>query len=97
MLAPDSRFQFFLSDNWEAIWRNTYRKAFQDALILYREQLTLNQRVADSPTTVVSSSKLNKMLKSNKISAKPAGNEITQYLDGGEFITILYSLVIYIH
>ncbi|OQD93269.1 hypothetical protein PENVUL_c191G06382 [Penicillium vulpinum] len=81
MLAPNSRFQFFLSDNWEPHWRDTYRKSFQELLIPYQERLTMNQGSTNTPTIASSSSRLNMMLKSDKISAKPAGDEMTQYLD----------------
>ncbi|KAJ5264775.1 hypothetical protein N7505_007568 [Penicillium chrysogenum] len=79
MLAPDSRFQFFLSDNWEPHWRDTYRKSFQELLIPYQERLTTSQGSTNTPT-IASGSRLNKMLKSNKISAQPAGDEMNNIL-----------------
>jgi hypothetical protein len=91
MLAPDSRFQFFLSDNWEPHWRDTYRKSFQELLIPYQERLTTSQGSTNTPT-IASGSRLNKMLKSNKISAKPAGDEMTQYLDSGMFTICVFSI-----
>ena len=92
MLAPNSRFQFFLSDNWEPHWRDTYRKSFQELLIPYQERLTINQGSTNTPTIASSSSRLNMMLKSNKISAKPAGDEMTQYLDSGMFMIYFFPI-----
>lgn len=42
MLTPDSRFQFFLSDNWEPHWRDTYGKSFQEILAPYQARTTTN-------------------------------------------------------
>ncbi|CAG8425262.1 unnamed protein product [Penicillium salamii] len=42
MLSPDSRFQFFLSDDWADAkeLRDQYRVAFRDALSPIQERLT---------------------------------------------------------
>ncbi|KAI9039816.1 hAT family dimerization domain-containing protein [Aspergillus affinis] len=59
MLAPDSRFQFFLSE----------------------ERLSSGQDSQNLQAQTKPSSWLNKMLNGNKISEKPVGDEVTQYLD----------------
>jgi hypothetical protein len=92
MLAPDSRYQFFLQDNWEPHWRDTYRKSFRESLLPYQERLAAcQQQPSDAPSTATSSSRLNKMLKSN-VSVKPAGDEMSQYLDSGMLLYFFGSL-----
>ncbi|KAI9040524.1 uncharacterized protein KD926_008229 [Aspergillus affinis] len=81
MLVPDSRFQFFLSDDWDPQWRNTYQKTFQAALIPYQERLSSGQNSQNPQVQIKPSLRLNKMLNGNKISAKPVGDKVTQYLD----------------
>jgi hypothetical protein len=85
MLSPDSRFQFFLSDDWEKEWRDLYRASFQQALAPYQERLKRAQGPRNSSTEARPSSRLNKLLNGHKPQAKPVGDEITQYLDGGMF------------
>ncbi|KAJ5740168.1 hypothetical protein N7493_000040 [Penicillium malachiteum] len=84
MLAPDNRFQFFQSDDWDKSWRLKYRSAFQTALSPYQEHLghlsTTTSGTGTSLPTSKLSSKLNNMLRKNK--PKAAGDEMTQYLDG---------------
>ncbi|KAA8646761.1 uncharacterized protein ATNIH1004_005436 [Aspergillus tanneri] len=81
MLAPDNKFQFFLSDDWDKQWRDLYRKSFQEALVPYQERLSTLQGSATTPTAARPSSRLNKMLNGHKPQAKPVRDEITQYLD----------------
>jgi hypothetical protein len=81
MLAPDSQFQFFLSDDWEPEWRNTYRKAFQSALVPYQERLSNGQGPQNYQVQTKTSSRLNQILNRNKTSAKPVQDKATQYLD----------------
>ncbi|KAJ9482200.1 hypothetical protein VN97_g11237 [Penicillium thymicola] len=82
MLAPDSRFQFFLSDDWDRHWRDTYRTSFREALVPYQERLASSQGPEGSSIEVRQSSSLHNLLSGHKPRAKPAGDEITQYLDG---------------
>ena len=77
MLAPDSQFQFFLSDDWEPEWRNTYRKVFQSALVPYQERLSNGQGLPNYQVQTKTSSRLNQMLNGNKTSAKPVRDEAT--------------------
>ncbi|KAF5854879.1 hypothetical protein ETB97_010941 [Aspergillus alliaceus] len=81
MLAPDNKFQFFLSDDWDKPWRNQYRKSFQEALAPYQERLATIQGSTNSQATARPSSKLYKMLNGHKVQAKPVGDEMSQYLD----------------
>lgn len=37
MLAPVNKFKFFLTNDWDQKWRDTYRKSFPEALIPYQE------------------------------------------------------------
>ncbi|KAG0160245.1 hypothetical protein PDIDSM_7772 [Penicillium digitatum] len=39
MLAPVNKFKFFLSSDWDQKWRDTYRLAFEQALVPYQAQL----------------------------------------------------------
>ncbi|KAJ5364993.1 uncharacterized protein N7496_010706 [Penicillium cataractarum] len=43
MLAPVNKFQFFLTDDWDQKWRDTYRKSFQEALAPYQDRLSNTQ------------------------------------------------------
>lgn len=43
MLAPVNKFQFFLTDDWDQKWRDTYRKSFQEALAPYQHRLSDTQ------------------------------------------------------
>lgn len=85
MLAPDSRFQFFFSDDWDKEWRDTYRTSFREALVPYQERLASSQGPEGSSTGARQSSSLHNLLSGHKPRAKPVGDEITQYLDGGMF------------
>jgi hypothetical protein len=85
MLAPDNRFQFFLSDDWDKSWRDKYRSAFQAALTPYQEHLSNTPSAIGSHTAPRLSSRLSKMLSGHKSQAKPVGDEATHYLDGGMF------------
>lgn len=85
MLAPDSRFHFFLSDDWDKEWRDRYRISFREAIAPYQERLTDSQGPQSSSIGARPSSTLHNLLHGHKPKAKPAGDEITQYLDGGMY------------
>jgi hypothetical protein len=85
MLAPDNRFQFFRSDDWDNDWREKYRSAFDKALIPYQGHHSSALGIGSSQSTPRPSSRLNQMLSGNKPQAKPARDEAAQYLDGGTF------------
>jgi hypothetical protein len=85
MLAPVNKFQFFLTDDWDQKWRDTYRKSFQEALAPYQDRLSNTQGSQVSEVAVRPSSKLDKMLNRSKKQPKAAADEITQYLDSGMF------------
>ncbi|CAI7613761.1 unnamed protein product [Penicillium pancosmium] len=82
MLAPDSRFRFFLSEDWDHEWRVRYRRSFQTALSPYQTRLLNNQSTPDPQTQPTSTSRLSKMLSGNQRATKPTEDEISQYLDG---------------
>ena len=86
MLAPDSRFQFFLTDDWTKEWREKYRASFQDALTPYQERQATSQGPSASSSGSRPNTVLNNLLRAKKPKAKPVGDEITQYLDGGKLI-----------
>ncbi|KAG0153785.1 hypothetical protein PDIDSM_2440 [Penicillium digitatum] len=44
MLAPVNKFKFFLSSDWDQKWRDTYRLAFEQALVPYQAQEMLDGR-----------------------------------------------------
>ncbi|CEJ62588.1 hypothetical protein PMG11_11085 [Penicillium brasilianum] len=81
MLAPVNKFQFFLTDDWDQKWRDTYRKSFQEALAPYQDRLSNTQGSQVSEVAVRPSSKLDKMLNGSKKQPKAAADEMTQYLD----------------
>jgi len=85
MLAPINKFQFFLTDDWDQKWRDTYRKSFHEALTPYQDRLSNNQGLQDSLTVVRPISKLDKMLNRSKTQPKAVADEMTQYLDSGMF------------
>jgi hypothetical protein len=86
MLAPDSKFQFFLSDDWDQKWRDAYRKSFQEALVPYQQRLSNGSHDPQSTARLECSrgSRLSRMLNGHKAPTKPAGDEISQYLDSGK-------------
>jgi hypothetical protein len=83
MLAPDSRFRFFLSEDWDHEWRVRYRRSFQTALSPYQTRLLDSQSTPDPRTQPTSTSRLSKMLSGNQRARKPTEDEMSQYLDGG--------------
>jgi hypothetical protein len=86
MLAPDSRFQFFLTDDWTKEWRETYRASFQDALTPYQDRQATSQGPLASSSGSRPNTVLNNLLRAKKPKAKPVRDEITQYLDGSKLI-----------
>jgi hypothetical protein len=93
MLAPDSRFQFFLSDDWDQEWRVKYRASFREALVPYQNSTTGKNGTITSSVEERPNSKLSKLLNGQKAQAKalkPAGDEMTQYLDGGKLGSLQY-------
>ena len=102
MLSPDSRFQFFLSDNWEDAKeiREQYRVAFREALTPIQERLTtLNSPQVSSSGSMPRSFLLGLMAPPKSLSKRKgkAGkatlgptkdDEMTQYLDGSKLISM---------
>jgi hypothetical protein len=88
MLAPNNKFQFFLTDDWDKKWWDTYQNSFQEAFAPYQQRLANAQGSSSSYITTRPSSGLSKLLKGHKQQAKPVKNEITQYLDSG-ILTII--------
>jgi hypothetical protein len=101
ILSPDSRFQFFLSDDWADAkeLRDQYRIAFRDALTPIQERLTIAQRPQGSSSGSTPRSFLHNLVRSQKSHSKAtpslAIDELTQYLDGSKFNPSY--LYIYLH
>jgi len=87
MLSPDSRFQFFLSDDWSDAkeLRDQYRVAFRDALTPFQERLAHRKGPQESSSGSRPSSFLHNLVRSQKSHSKsipdPVSDELTQYLD----------------
>ncbi|OQD70007.1 hypothetical protein PENANT_c279G03623, partial [Penicillium antarcticum] len=82
MLAPVNKFKFFLTNDWDQKWRDTYRSSFQEALIPYQEQLSaLDQSLDGSQMIARLGSKLDTMLDRSNAQGSIATNEMTRYLD----------------
>ncbi|KAG0161688.1 hypothetical protein PDIDSM_5318 [Penicillium digitatum] len=63
MLAPVNKFKFFLSSDWDQKWRDTYRLAFEQALVPYQAQVRISSRDLQSSLTIAHpSSRLEEML-----------------------------------
>ena len=78
MLAPVNKFKFFLTKDWDQIWRDTYRKSFQQTFIPYQEQLsTLNQSSDRSYSVARLSSKLGKIFDESVAQPNAATDEMT--------------------
>lgn len=85
MLAPVNKFKFFLSRDWDQKWRDTYRNAFQQALIPYQAQVkSQSQDTHSSQITAQPSSRLEEMLDGRDIQPQAITDEISQYLDSGK-------------
>jgi hypothetical protein len=86
MLAPNSRFQFFLSDDWDKERRNAYRKSFEEALVPYQQRLSKDSHEPHSAARLDKSrgSRLSWMLDEHMLPTEPAGDEISQYLDSSK-------------
>lgn len=88
MLSPDSRFQFFLSDDWSDAkeLRDQYRVAFRDALTPFQERLAHRKGPQELSSGSRPSSFLYNLVRSQKSHSKsmldPVSDELTQYLDG---------------
>ncbi|KAG0156960.1 hypothetical protein PDIDSM_4143 [Penicillium digitatum] len=62
MLAPVNKFKFFLSSDWDQKWRDTYRLAFEQALVPYQAQVRISSDLQSSLTIAHPSSRLEEML-----------------------------------
>ncbi|KAG0153117.1 hypothetical protein PDIDSM_2076 [Penicillium digitatum] len=82
MLAPVNKFKFFLSSDWDQKWRDTYRLAFEQALVPYQAQVRISSRDLQSSLTIAHpSSRLEEMLDGRDIQPRAITDEISQYLD----------------
>lgn len=85
MLAPVNKFKFFLSSDWDQKWRDTYRLAFEQALVPYQAQVRTSGRDLQSSLTIAyPSSRLEEMLDGRDIQPRAITDEISQYLDSGK-------------
>ncbi|KAG0153110.1 hypothetical protein PDIDSM_2069 [Penicillium digitatum] len=72
MLAPVNKFKFFLSSDWDQKWRDTYRLAFEQALVPYQAQVRISSRDLQSSLTIAHpSSRLEEMLDGRDIQHEP--------------------------
>jgi hypothetical protein len=94
MLAPTNKFQFFLSKDWDKTWRDTYRKAIEDALVPYKERLTNNNASGNSPVSTRLTSRLDEMLDGSDDQPSIGTDELKQYLDSGMHQHALYALLL---
>jgi hypothetical protein len=60
MLAPVNKFKSFLTDDWDTQWRDTYRTAFEQALVPYQAQIVSQSE--DIQIATQPSSRLEEML-----------------------------------
>ncbi|KAG0152996.1 hypothetical protein PDIDSM_1955 [Penicillium digitatum] len=87
MLAPVNKFKFFLSSDWDQKWRDTYRLAFEQALVPYQAQVRISSRDLQSSLTIAHpSSRLEEMLDGRDIQPRAITDEISQYLDSGRLL-----------
>ena len=85
MLAPVNKFKFFLSSDWDQKWRDTYRLAFEQALVPYQAQVRISSRDLQSSLTIAHpSSRLEEMLDGRDIQPRAITDEISKYLDSGK-------------
>lgn len=101
MLSPDSRFQFFLSNDWADAKeiRDQYRVAFQDALTPIQERLTSAnaQGPQESSTGSTPRSFFHNLVRSqrshSKVTPGPAIDKLTQYLDGSKLTLLIFMAI----
>jgi hypothetical protein len=89
MLAPVNKFKFFLTKDWEKKWRDTYRKAFADALVPYQDRLIDARVLQCSQALARKRSKLSDMLDQDEDQPTTPSDELTQYLDSSRYTTSL--------
>jgi hypothetical protein len=88
MLSPKDKFRFFMTEDWDNKWRETYQKAIKERLIPYKERIAAEESSLDSTLSVRTASggsKLDKMLSESKDQLTTPKDELTQYLDSGMF------------
>lgn len=90
MLAPANKFQFFQTDDWDDRWRTTYRKSLDNHLTLYKERLAQQQASPPSLPSGGGISRLDSMVKPKRPRSTIAGDELSQYLDSGMYLLLLY-------
>ncbi|KAG0160398.1 hypothetical protein PDIDSM_7926 [Penicillium digitatum] len=82
-----NKFKFFLSSDWDQKWRDTYRLAFEQALVPYQAQVRISSRDLQSSLTIAHpSSRLEEMLDGRDIQPRAITDEISQYLDSGRLL-----------
>jgi hypothetical protein len=91
MLAPTNKFQFFLTKDWDKKWRDTYRKAIEDAIVPYKERFTNNNASGNSLVSTRLTSRLDEMLDGSDDEPSIGTDELKQYLDGGMYKYALYT------
>ena len=83
MLAPEKKFKFFQTKDWDNEWRVRYRKSFNDSLIPYQEHLTGRQSSHISQGSLRKGSRLRLLLSKRKPQSTEPKDEILGYLDTG--------------
>ena len=94
MLAPENKFKFFQTKDWDNEWRIRYRKSFNDFLIPYQERLTGRQSSPVSQGSFRKGSRLGLLLNKRKPQSTEPKDEIQGYLDTGTLFTFLTDRVL---
>jgi hypothetical protein len=83
MLAPDNKFKFFQTKDWDDELRARYRKSFKESLTPYAERFTTQQAPPISQPSHKTGSRLGLLLKKGKHQPAKPKDEFTEYLDSG--------------
>ncbi|EED14570.1 conserved hypothetical protein [Talaromyces stipitatus ATCC 10500] len=81
MLAPDNKFKFFQTKNWDDELRVRYRESFKESLISYVERFTTQQAPPIFQPSHKTGSHLGLLLKKGKYQPAKPKDEFTKYLD----------------
>lgn len=90
MLAPENKFKFFRTKDWDDEWRTRYRKSFKDFLEPYQEHLTGRQTSPISQGSLRKGSRLGLLLNKRKPQSTEPKDEVTGYLDTRMLFTLFH-------
>lgn len=97
MLSSRNKFQFFMTEDWDNEWRETYRKAIKERLVPYQERIAIEESSLGSTPSVRTASrgsKLDRMLSGSKDQLTTPKDELTQYLDSGMYKSNLVNILL---